>query len=183
MKTLDEFKTAGGALTGGTHSSHEEYKGPPRPYNDKLSTTFENLEEKFESHHHTGLHGEHNTTGMTGATGVGHQSTSGTTGGFMDNKSHRPTDSGYGGNDFSSSGGLREGQRGVGNEYGSSGLGRESRHGIGSENDRHLGQRGQGPMGTTEPLGSSTSGNKPTMSDRMNPRVDADRDGKAGVMD
>jgi hypothetical protein len=66
MKTLDEFKKAGGVLTGGQHSSHEQYEGAPRPYNDKLSTTFEKLEEKFTPsyHHSTGT-----TTGITGATG------------------------------------------------------------------------------------------------------------------
>lgn len=44
MKTLDEFKGAGGILHGGEQGrSHEEYDGCPRPYNDKLSTTFDKL--------------------------------------------------------------------------------------------------------------------------------------------
>ncbi len=71
MKTLDEFKTAGGALTGGKHSFSRGIPGlPPRPYNDKFSTTFEKLEEKFTPSHHTS---GHNTGigGTTGSTGIG----------------------------------------------------------------------------------------------------------------
>lgn len=36
MKTLEEFKSAGGALTGGKSASQEVYDGPPRPYNESL---------------------------------------------------------------------------------------------------------------------------------------------------
>ncbi|RMZ82735.1 hypothetical protein DV738_g1556, partial [Chaetothyriales sp. CBS 135597] len=42
-KTLDEFNRAGGSLTGGQQHGHETYDGPPRQYNEKLSTTAENL--------------------------------------------------------------------------------------------------------------------------------------------
>jgi len=138
MKTLDEFKTAGGVLTGGKHSSHEQYEGAPRQYNEKLSTTFEKLEEKFH----------HGSTGhTTDATGM--------------NKTHRPTDSGVGG---------------VGNGLSSNGAGDNAHLGHTTEND-HLGQRGTGPMGTTEGT------KKPSLMDRLNPRVDADGDGKRGMMD
>ncbi|ETI28667.1 hypothetical protein G647_01118 [Cladophialophora carrionii CBS 160.54] len=145
MKTLDEFKAAGGALVGGHHSSHEEYEGAPRPYNDKLATTFDKLEEKFHSGHHS-------TGTTTGTTGLGDH-----------NKAHRPTDSGVGG---------------VGNDLTSGGIGRDHHHheNGSSVGDKHLGARGAGPMGTTE-------GAKPSLADRMNPRVDADGDGKRGFMD
>jgi len=69
MKTLEEFTAAGGILQGGKHSTHEEYEGAPRPYNDKLLTSIEKL-------------------------GLG----SGTTGG-VGTSSHRNTDSGVGGLD------------------------------------------------------------------------------------
>lgn len=61
MKTLDEFKSAGGILDGRSGHSHEEYDGKPRPYNEKLATTFDKL----------GLghgHGEHGAAGQTAAT-------------------------------------------------------------------------------------------------------------------
>lgn len=51
MKTLDEFKGAGGVLSGGKHHTHEEYEGAPRPYNEKLSTTIEKV---LPGHHHSG---------------------------------------------------------------------------------------------------------------------------------
>lgn len=43
MKTLDEFKSAGGLLDGNKGPSHEEYDGAPRAYNSKLETTMEKL--------------------------------------------------------------------------------------------------------------------------------------------
>ncbi|KIX97165.1 uncharacterized protein Z520_07279 [Fonsecaea multimorphosa CBS 102226] len=135
MKTLDEFKKVGGVLTGGSHSAHEEYEGAPRPYNDKLSTTFEKLEEKFH-----GTSSDH-TTGKT----------------------HRPTDSGVGG---------------VGNDQVNNGSLGTDRHNVAGNGidvaNRHT--DGTGNLATTD-------GTKPSMGDRMNPRTDADRDGKVGVMD
>jgi hypothetical protein len=147
MKTLDEFKAAGGALVGGHHSTHEEYEGAPRPYNDKLATTFDKLEEKF---HHGGHHSSSGTT--TGTTGVGDH-----------NRTHHTTDSGVGG---------------VGNDLSSGGIGRDNHHtgnstGVG---DNHLGSRDTGATGTSQ-------GAKPSLADRLNPRVDADGDGKRGFMD
>merc|ERR1711939_530479 len=71
MKTLDEFKTAGGVLTGGKHGAHEEYDGPPRKYNDKLSTTFEKLgleAKEAMSGHHSGTTGTGHHTGTTDTT-------------------------------------------------------------------------------------------------------------------
>jgi hypothetical protein len=141
MKTLDEFKKAGGALTGGNHATHEEYEGAPRPYNDNLATTFEKLEEKFPDHH--GSHLKSGTTGVTGTTNTG----------LVDStKTHRPTDSGV---------------AGVGNDN----------HITGGS----LGSRGAGPLGTTE--SNETTHKKPSLLDRLNPRKDADGDGKKGLMD
>lgn len=115
MKTLDEFKNAGGVLQGSKSHTHEEYEGAPRPYNEKLKTSIEKV---LPGHHGT------NTTGTTGATGTtGMTGTTGHSG--LTGNTARP-DSGYGAND----------------NYG-----------------------------------------KPTMGDKLNPRVDADRDGKAGIMD
>lgn len=97
MKTLDEFTKAGGAITGGRTHNHEEYDGPPRPYNEKFSTTIDKV---LPGHHGT----SHNTPGQV-----------------------RP-DSGIAG--------------------------------VGSETH-----------------------NRANAGERLNPRIDADRDGKAGVMD
>jgi len=156
MKTLDEFKAAGGALVGGTHPTHEKYEGAPRPYNEKLATTFEKLEDKFHGGHHTT-----STTGTTGTSGINGSQHTGTSG---INGSKHTTASGHGDK--------------VGNDYSSSGTGRENAYAANGidGNDRHLDQRDAGHMGTTE-------GFKPSMADRMNPRVDADGDGKRGIMD
>lgn len=43
MKTLDEFKSAGGILTGSRSSTHETYDGEPRSYNKDLETNLEKL--------------------------------------------------------------------------------------------------------------------------------------------
>jgi hypothetical protein len=150
MKTLDEFKQAGGALTGGKHTTHEEYEGAPRPYNDKLATTFEKLEERFPDHH--GSHLKHGTTGITGTTGT--TGITGSTGtGLVDStKTHRPTDSGV---------------AGMGNDN--------------YNNGTSLGSRGAGPLGTVE--SEESRHKKPSLLDRLNPRRDADGDGKKGLMD
>ena len=86
MKSLDEFKKVGGALTGGSQTSHESYEGPPRPYNEKLSTTFEKLEEKF--HHPTHTTSGTTTTGTTGMTKTHHTTDSGIGGVGHDHTSH-----------------------------------------------------------------------------------------------
>lgn len=129
MKTLDEFKQAGGVLSGGSHNSREEYDGAPRPYNEKLATTFEKLEEKFHGH---------------GA---------GTT--------HQPTDSGVGG---------------VGND-----LGRDTGYSGNDIDSSKYANNGAGRMGTLDG-GSRDGGAKPSLTDRLNPKVDADGDGQAGFM-
>jgi len=147
MKSLDEFKQVGGSITGGHHTSREEYEGAPRPYNDKLSTTFEKLEDKFHSGHHTS-----STTG--------------------DLNTQRQADSGIGGVG-----------RGIGNDrVGNDSLtGRDNTYG-----NESLGSRGAGPLGTTDPVGShgssGTSTSKPSMMDKLNPKVDSNGDGKAGFM-
>jgi len=166
MKTLDEFKKVGGSLTGGSHQSHEEYDGAPRPYNDKLSTTFEKLEEKFHTHpgHNTsGAAGTNELTGQ-GSGSLGHHSTSqtGMTGGSSgisgDLRNHRQTDSGV---------------SGMGNDYNNntSSLGRDTSNTGG--NNFNL-----GTTGTNE-----TTHKKPSLMDRLNPKKDTDGDGKGGIMD
>jgi hypothetical protein len=142
MKTLDEFKASGGAISGNKGPTHEEYEGAPRPYNDKLATTFDKLEEKF----HVGSNRTHGTTttvngGMNGSNhhSNGATTTTTTTGDVMGaNRPHRHTDSGVGG---------------VGSDM--------STH----DKDSHIGTK------------------KPSLMDRLNPRVDADGDGKRGLMD
>jgi len=136
MKTLDEFKHAGGVLSGNKSHTHEEYDGAPRPYNEKLSTTIEKVL--------PGHHGSHTGTG-SGLTG------SNTTG------THHGTGSGLTGSNNGMTGSH------TGHHNGSSNLGTTDRR-----TDSGIGSDGY---------------NKPSMGDKLNPRVDADRDGKAGFMD
>ena len=190
MKSLDEFKSAGGALTGGQHSSHEQYEGAPRPYNDKLSTTFEKLEEKF--HHGSGTTGTtsgamgttsgvgHHTSGVDQTAGLGHQSSGydqssglGHHSAGVDARSgvsgtHRPTDSGI---------------SGVGSGVGSGGVGDDlsSARGMGRESARDTYGTGDSSLGQTT-SGTSSTAKKPSLMDRLNPKVDSNGDGKAGFM-
>jgi len=120
MKTLDEFKHAGGVISGSTSHTHEEYDGPPRPYNEKLSTTIEKVLPGHQGSHigtGSGLTGSNN--GVTGSH-TGHQNDSSNLG-----TTDRRPDSGIGSDGY----------------------------------------------------------NKPSMGDKLNPKVDADGDGKAGFMD
>lgn len=127
MKTLDEFKHAGGVLGGSKTHTHEEYDGAPRPYNEKLSTTIEKV-----------LPGHHGSSGTS----------SGITG-------------------SNSGSGL------TGSNTGTSGS--------------HTGHHNTSNLGTTDRrpdsgIGSDGYDNKPSMMDKLNPRVDANGDGKAGFM-
>ncbi len=189
MKTLDEFKQAGGVLTGGKHGTREEYEGQPRKYNDKLSTTFEKL----------GLGHSHDSTGSATGTTTGTQS-----------HHHHPTDSGVSGvgDDYNSRGGLRgEGLNSTSGRHttGGDGLRGESlnstsgRHTTGGDNysNNQLRDEGSG-VGSRRPVGgngigdkqayndsgkNTGTGAKPSLMDRLNPRKDADGDGKAGIGD
>merc|ERR1712225_100001 len=160
MKTLDEFKNSGGVLSGGKHGAHEEYDGPPRKYNEKLSTTFEKLgleAKEAISGHHSG------TTGTTG-TGVGNNVGSGT--------HHRQTDSGISGFDNNmerKEAGLNRGTDQ--NPTGTTGLDRD-----------RTGNTGLGSSGRHD-ADNTTGQKKPSVLQRLNPRTDADGDGKRGLGD
>ncbi|EXJ85451.1 hypothetical protein A1O1_05815 [Capronia coronata CBS 617.96] len=133
-KTLEEFTQSGGVLRGGRHETHEEYDGPPRPYNEKLQTDL----------HQLGLHETGKTTGHTGGLTTG--------GSTSTSNSHRTADSGVGG--------LNEGRRG---EY------------VNDTGSKHSSGLNSGVEGGTK--------TKPSLLDRLNPRKDADGDGKAGLGD
>jgi len=192
MKTLDEFKQAGGALTGSKSHTHEEYEGAPRPYNEKLSTT---LEKVLPGHHgqQTGMTGSHSGMG-TGAGMAG----AGAGAGMMGSHTGRTR---RGSNSSSSSSSDDNGGR----------ISRRKKHGLGSRSTgatgggltgsnagRHTGT-GSSNLGTTEGRPDSGYGRgneygsqgyssgaqqqgKPSMMDKLNPNVDANRDGKAGFM-
>ncbi|KAI1629002.1 hypothetical protein EDD37DRAFT_615801 [Exophiala viscosa] len=170
MKTLDEFSKAGGVLAGGKHGAHEEYDGPPRKYNEKLSTTFDKLgleaKEALSGHHHSG------TTGTTGTS----------TGGGLTG-SHRQTDSGYGGVDNGLEGreaGLTSGSTGYDNERSSGLSGRDN-----YDNTRGTSGTTGGNFGkmTDHSRGTGTTGTTggASMKDKLDPRIDADGDGRRGV--
>ena len=109
MKTLDEFKHAGGITAGSKSTAREEYEGQPRPYNDKLSTTFDKL-----------------------GFGQGGTTTSGATG------THRNTDSGIGMDSPNSSSGRNNGIINE-NGRGSSGMGQGRSSGIANTDSRSAG--------------------------------------------
>ncbi|KAK5035198.1 hypothetical protein LTS07_002634 [Exophiala sideris] len=180
MKTLDEFSKAGGVLSGGKHGAHEEYDGPPRKYNDKLSTTFDKLgleaEEALHGGRHSGTTGTTGTTTGGGLTGSHHQH------GGVDNKLEGREagltggNTGYG-NERGS--GLTGSNTGYGNERGSGLTGRDdydNTRGTSGTTGGSFGKitdhtRGTGNTGTT---GASTR-------DKLDPRTDADGDGRRGV--
>jgi len=178
MKTLDEFKGAGGILTGSKSSSHEKYDGEPRPYNKELETTMDKL----------GL-GHHGSSGTTGTTGTsGHQYN----GSGVSGVGSSGRDSGIG----SSPREQRAAGFGTGipgdtsnHGYGSSGMtgntsGRNTSDNYGSSNTRgtdglpSINQR-DGDLSQT----TSSSGKKPGLMSRLNPMKDTDGDGKKGIMD
>lgn len=77
MKSLSEFTSGGGSLTGGKSVTHEEYDGQPRPYNKDLQTEIKDMASL------NGSHGHHNTdsgVGMGSAAGTGITSREGETG-------------------------------------------------------------------------------------------------------
>lgn len=192
MKTLDEFTKGGAKLTGGAHERHEEYAGPPRQYNDKLSTTMDQL--------------GFNNAGAGAGAGVGPGAGS-TTGGI--NSHHQPTDSGVsgvGGHANSGSGhrGMGTGMAGAG--VAGAGVGTAAhRHRRGSNSSyssssdesvggtrrkkdklsrKAVGAGGAAVGGTTGTAGTDTGKTtKPSLMERLDPRKDADRDGKAGIGD
>jgi hypothetical protein len=204
MKTLDEFKRAGGTIEGGRHGTHEEYEGQPRQYNEKLSTTFEQL----------GLEGSTGTSGLTGSHHTSHGTSGyGTAGGVgaagvagaAAGRHHRER---RGSNSSSSSsesdvsvGGTRSrrSKRGVaglaagkmgttsGGDYTSGAsrpLGSSTGHtGSGLTGSNHTGTgsglTGSNHSGTTGT--GATSNKKPGLLDRLNPLKDSDGDGKKGI--
>merc|ERR1712000_59829 len=178
MKTLDEFKTAGGVLTGGKHGAHEEYDGPPRKYNDKLSTTFEKLgleAKEAMSGHHSGTTGTGHHTGTTDTTGTGHHT--GTTGtGVGSNigseSHHRQTDSGISGFDNN----IERKEASL-----NRGMDQNRTSNTGLDRDR-TGNTGLGSSGRHD-VDDTTSQKKPSLLQRLNPRTDADGDGKRGLGD
>ncbi|KAK5457228.1 hypothetical protein LTS15_005009 [Exophiala xenobiotica] len=159
MKTLDEFKSSGGVLTGGKHGAHEEYDGPPRKYNEKLSTTFEKLgleaKEAMSGHHTTG-------TTTTTTTGVGSNIGSGT---------HHGRDSGISGFDN----GMERKEAGL-----SRGID-QNPSGTSFDRERTTGS-GLGSSGRHD-ADDTTTQKKPSLLQRLNPRTDADGDGKRGLGD
>lgn len=209
MKTLDEFKQAGGVLTGGTHGTREEYDGQPRKYNDKLATTFEKLglghghdstgtTTGTHSHHHQtdsgvgGVGDDYNSGGLRGE-GLNSNSTHHTTGGS--NLGNNQLRDGVDGNGVASR--RPVGGSGVGDKQaynGSSGIDSSRHTGGGYDGSSGIdsGRRTGGatgdlsrdtPRDTTAGRNTGTTGTKPSLMDRLNPMKDADGDGKRGLGD
>jgi hypothetical protein len=89
MKTLSEFTSGGGSLTGGKSVTHEEYDGQPRPYNKDLQTEIKDmasLGHHGPSHRQTdsGIGMGTDDRSRTGATGAG-ITNNGTKGGLGSN--------------------------------------------------------------------------------------------------
>lgn len=122
----------------------------------------------------TGTGVGHSGLGGTG-TGVGHSGLGGTGTGVG-------TDTGYGHNTSNLGTGTGVGHSGLGNTGTGVGTGTGYGHNtsnIGTGTGSGIGHSGVGSTGTG--VGTGTSG--ATMGQKMDPRIDADRDGRAGVMD
>jgi len=87
MKSLSEFTSGGGSLTGGKSVTHEEYDGQPRPYNKDLQTEIKDMA-SLNGH----SHGHRNTDSGIGM-GGDERSRAGATGAGITN---REGDSSYG---------------------------------------------------------------------------------------
>jgi len=87
MKSLSEFTSGGGSLTGGKSVTHEEYEGQPRPYNKDLQTEIKDMA-SLNGH----SHGHRNTDSGIGM-GGDERSRSGATGAGITN---REGDASYG---------------------------------------------------------------------------------------
>lgn len=179
MKTLDEFKKAGGVLTGGKHSTHEEYEGAPRPYNDKLSTTLEKLGFK-EDGNATAAEARHRHTD-SGVGGVDNDIARGEAAAGKD----------VGDNTLSSGGGGIGHTAGGGNDIGRDNVAGKDIHsgnnpasfGTGDVSNKPTAGSGlTGATGTGDTRGIDTTKTTTSTTDRLNPLKDSDRDGKAGVL-
>lgn len=163
--TMDQFKHQGGHLSGREERT-DAFGGEPRAVGGTLGgagakgTTSLTENDSSRSGHHsgshvgsTGTHGTGNHLGSTGTAGSGsHLGSTGTHG----------TDSHLG-----------SGTHGTGNHLGSTGT-----TGSGS----HLGSSGTAGSGVAGTHGNSTTHTKPSLMDKLNPKKDADGDGKAGFM-
>lgn len=78
MKSLHEFTSGGGSITGGKSVTHEEYDGQPRPYNKDLQTEIKDMAS-------LGGHGHRNTDSGIGMAGD-ERSRMGTTGAGITNR-------------------------------------------------------------------------------------------------
>merc|ERR1711939_920182 len=151
---------------------------PPRKYNDKLSTTFEKLgleAKEAMSGHHSGTTGTGHHTGTTDTTGTGHHT--GTTGtGVGSNigseSHHRQTDSGISG--FDNNIERKEASLNRGMD--------QNRTSTTSLDRDRTGNTGLGSSGRHD-VDDTTSQKKPSLLQRLNPRTDADGDGKRGLGD
>jgi len=180
MKSLSEFQASGGVLDGHAKHAHEEYEGAPRPYNESLKTSIEKIL--------PGHHGHSSTTGTTGSGLTGHNTT-GTTGTGLGHNDHNTTGSGLTGHN--TTGGLT-GQSGSGLTghntsnpgYGqnTSSLGHDNRNVAGSGYDNKSSsdydRRPDSGVGHDQ----HQSSGKPSLMDKLNPKVDSNGDGKAGFM-
>lgn len=189
MKTLDEFKQAGGLVTGSKSHTHEEYEGAPRPYNDKLTTTIEKV---LPGHHGSSTTGQttggltSGTHGSSGLAGTEHNRTGGLAGGNNYGSDTRGTHGGLTGNNYDSN--TSSGLVGTGSNYdnqrsGLSGSEHNRTGGLSSgsrdyDNGRDSGIGGVG----RDSHETSQQHSKPSLMDKLNPKVDANGDGKAGFM-
>lgn len=199
VKSLSEFQKAGGKLTGGDHSTHEEYDGPPRQYNSKLATTFDKL---GMGGHSTGQQpsavgantGSHGTHGSHAGVGAGAGVAAAGAGAAAAHHHHRRGSASSSSSSDESVGGTRRKKNRLGRTAVGAGTG--TGFGSGPQTSSKLGGShtasgvGNGVGSNSQPLGTTSASTsrgageqKPGLIDRLDPRVDADRDGKAGLGD
>ncbi|KAE8447216.1 hypothetical protein EG329_011047 [Mollisiaceae sp. DMI_Dod_QoI] len=161
--TMDEFKRQGGHLSGREERT-DAFGGEPRSVGGTLGgagargTTSLTENDSTRSGHHNGSHlGSTGTSGTTGTTGSG-LTGAGVGTGITGNHHHGTTGIG-----------STTGLTGSGIATGASGTSRGTSGVTGISPDASRGD-------------STTSGTRPSMMDKLNPKKDADGDGKAGFM-
>jgi len=163
--SMSEFKNQGGHLSG-RETRQDAFQGEPKSVGGTLGgvgahgTTSLTEKEGHHGHHH-------------GAT-TGHSSTAGPHNSNALNKADPRVDS------------DRDGSRTVGNTTGTQGTHHTSTTGagLGAGSGSAIGSGSSAPHTTGTGVGhnNQTEHKKPSLMDKLNPKVDADGDGKAGFM-
>ncbi|USW58194.1 hypothetical protein Slin15195_G115130 [Septoria linicola] len=160
--SMSEFKSSGGSLTG-REERHDQFDGCPRPGHASTAGTNNSIEGGSHSHgshtHGSGLTG----SSTTGSHGINEAAGTGVAGG---------------------TGSHLEGSRAAGTSAGSTGtpIADQFTHSSGGLTGRRQDDIEPRLSGNNNSIGSDSTHTKPSLMDKLNPKKDADGDGKPGFM-